>query len=126
MTIKAKAFKDAYIGSKQTTAEYIITNKLSQPNIMPESGVFTHSIFATMTAEENASIYYTKNGIEPSQQDSLYTQPIVINTDCTIKAKAFRTNYEPSDITEANYAFNHLLNLSLPDSVTVNKTLKSL
>ncbi|MDD2650765.1 MAG: chitobiase/beta-hexosaminidase C-terminal domain-containing protein [Candidatus Cloacimonetes bacterium] len=121
LTIKAKAFKDAYIDSKQTTAEYIITNKLSQPNIMPESGVFTHSIFATMTAEENASIYYTKNGIEPSQQDSLYTQPIVINTDCTIKAKAFRTNYEPSNITEANYAFNHLLNLSLPDSVTVNK-----
>ena len=55
----------------------------------------------------DATIYYTLDGTEPSQNSLKYTSPIVIRKSKKIMMKAFRENYKPSPIcsVEANKAF---------------------
>ncbi|NLK49495.1 MAG: T9SS type A sorting domain-containing protein, partial [Candidatus Cloacimonetes bacterium] len=50
-------------------------------------------------------IRYTMNGTEPSQTSSLYTAPINLSTNSnyTIKAKAYRTDWIPSPTVSAHF-----------------------
>lgn len=53
---------------------------------------------------ENVEIYYTTDGSEPTTASTLYTEPIELAEDLTIKALAFRENAEPSTVSEFNYS----------------------
>ena len=58
----------------------------------------------TMTAENDAAIYYTTDGSHPSEgsyNSTLYTEPFVVTTSCTVIAKAFKENYIVSNETTA-------------------------
>ena len=39
-----------------------------------------------LTSEEEASVYYTVDGSEPTLDSTLYTEPISIEADITVKA----------------------------------------
>jgi uncharacterized protein (TIGR02145 family) len=54
---------------------------------------------------ENAEIYYTTDGSEPSETSSLYTAPIEINANTNLKARAFKNEWDESDISTAEYTF---------------------
>ncbi len=56
-----------------------------------------------LTSEENAAIYYTTDGTTPSIDSTLYTEPISIETDLTVKAIAVKNGYTDSDIAEFIY-----------------------
>lgn len=76
------------------------------PVFNPASGVYANPISVTITTETTgASIRYTLDGNEPSETSTLYTAPISISTNTTIKAKAFATGYNPSYTATANYIF---------------------
>jgi len=55
------------------------------------------------TATEDATIYYTVDGSEPTTSSDVYSTPITINEDTTIKAVAVADNLENSDVATFSY-----------------------
>lgn len=50
------------------------------------------------TVTEEAEIYYTLDGKEPTRESKLYTEPIKLSATTTIAAKAYRNGFAPSRI----------------------------
>ncbi len=58
-----------------------------QPEISIEKG---KGIVVTLSTFDNAPIYYTLDGTEPTEASELYTEPVVLDKTCTIKAAVIR------------------------------------
>ena len=76
----------------------------------PSSGQVSAGATVTLTAKANGStvygcdIYYTTNGTTPSRSNGTkYSSGITINSACTLKAIAYKTGYEDSDVLTATY-----------------------
>lgn len=54
---------------------------------------------------DNAPVYYTLDGSDPTEQSQLYTEPFTINQTVTIKARAIR-NGRASNIAEETLTYN--------------------
>jgi|GEM_PF-6775701 len=104
-TIKAKAFKEGYTPS--TTAQATYTRKVAvvaKPTLSPSSGTFTNSVSVSITcATPGATIRYTKDGSEPTESSPTYTAPLTLTSTTTVKAKAFKYDYTPSDVVSGTY-----------------------
>ncbi|HOQ79478.1 MAG TPA: chitobiase/beta-hexosaminidase C-terminal domain-containing protein, partial [Candidatus Cloacimonadota bacterium] len=119
--IKAKAYKAGLNDSQQVTAQYIITGQIPDPIINYASGIYNNAIYVSIESDSNAVVYFTKNNEEPTIHDNVYSAPLFINSNCTLKAKAFRNNYLPSNTSERSYQFNHIISFDLPDSLIINE-----
>ena len=103
-TIKAIAKRNNYYVSDIMSSTYTITGTVATPTSSQPSGVVDYqSTVSLNTTTTNASIRYTTNGAEPTETSLLYTTPIIISQDTTLKAKAFRTGYTPSQTATFNY-----------------------
>jgi uncharacterized protein (TIGR02145 family) len=72
---------------------------VATPVIELPSGIYSEvQIVSISCSTENADIYYTTNGSIPTEVSSLFTSPITITNDVTIKAKAFKTGSIPSSV----------------------------
>lgn len=79
--------------------------QVATPVIEPPGGTFNSPFEATISsATANAEIRYTIDGSEPSPSSALYTEAISISSDTTLQAKAFRQDWQPSEIAVAVYA----------------------
>jgi len=110
---------------------------LSAPVISPESGTYESGTEVTITStDEDVKIYYTINGSDPTNTSSLYSIPLYIPTIFAIgantgvvKARAYKDGYEPSPITEVNYATNYAEQVATPvitpaaDSLVIGNTV---
>jgi hypothetical protein len=52
---------------------------------------------------EGATIRYTLDGSEPTLKSKRYHRPIKINNPCTIKAKTFHQDFDPSETVKATF-----------------------
>lgn len=79
----------------------------------PSSGVFDEAVSVEILTpnEENADVYYTTDGTEPTQESTLYTEPIDISSGkVIIKALiAGDTNVWSSEYGIANYGLDFVL-----------------
>ncbi|HOE91612.1 MAG TPA: chitobiase/beta-hexosaminidase C-terminal domain-containing protein [Candidatus Cloacimonadota bacterium] len=76
------------------------------PSFDPAGGVYGSTINVSIFCPtEGALIYYTTNGDEPSQSSTLYQNPINLSQTTTLKAKAFKDGYTPSNTVSATYSF---------------------
>lgn len=57
----------------------------------------------TLTAETGAQIHYTLDGSTPTTTDTLYTDPIPLNTSRTVRAVAVAEGQLPSTVTTRTY-----------------------
>lgn len=55
------------------------------------------------TSTPRAQIYYTLDGSDPTQASQLYTEPIIIQEDSTLKAFAIAEGFDPSEIQTFDY-----------------------
>jgi len=62
----------------------------------------TVQIFMSTTTP-GASIFYTLDGSDPDQNDPLYTEPFILASSATVRARAFKEGMPPSAIAEATY-----------------------
>ena len=79
-------------------------NTAATPTFSPGAGEVAQGTPVTITSTtEGASIYYTTNGDEPTNASTLYEDPVVINSACTIKAIAIADGFANSAVAEAAY-----------------------
>jgi formylglycine-generating enzyme required for sulfatase activity len=103
MTIKAIATKAGLNKSQIVTAVYVI-NQVASPVFTPAAGTYNsaQSVIIT-TATSGATIRFTTNGSDPDTTSTVYTVPINVITNTTIKAKAFKVGFNPSGTVSAAY-----------------------
>lgn len=104
-TIKAKAWKGLLSPSGISTATYQL--KVTMPYFSPYEGIYNSEQNVTITCPtQGAVIHYTTNGVEPTESDPVIASgsSVTVNTSFTLSAKAWKTNFEPSDTAAASYA----------------------
>jgi len=99
--------------------DYICENCVKAPAFNPPGGTHTSAVDVTITsATEGATIRYTLNGDDPTEESEQYSTPITISTQTTLKAKAWKEGMEPSIVNAATYIF--------PQSVSTLAELRAL
>lgn len=112
--LRAAWFKGVGCWSDIKSAVYVLDpNKVATPIFNPPGGVYRESQVVTITTETpGARIHYKiariEDTSEPTEADPLYTEPIVVDKSCTIRAKAFRDGAPPSSSASADYSLNVL------------------
>lgn len=96
-------FSTATPGAHNTTTG---SGFAAEPTISHETGIYTNSsINVTMTAPAGATIRYTRDGTIPGPTSLLYTNPIALNGQSTIKARVFQNGVLPSRVVARNFIF---------------------
>ncbi len=104
-TVKAIAIKNS-ASSEIVSATYTISNieTVATPVIAPEAGNYNDPQQITITcATDEAIIYYTTDGTDPTAESTLYTEPFTLSASATVKAVAVKEGYNNSDIASAVY-----------------------
>jgi len=74
------------------------------PTMTPNGGTFSNSVdisLATMTL--SASIYYTTDGTTPATASTLYTSPVTLISNATVKAYAVLSGWTNSAVVSATF-----------------------
>ncbi len=96
---------------------------VSAPTFSPAAGeVVAGTEVAIACATEGASIYYTLDDSEPTTSSALYSTPIVIDQETTIKALAVKEGMENSAVATATYTIkvpaDATFNFTAPETLT--------
>lgn len=94
-TISAYAMKEGYINSDTTQFVFIANSVTVAAPVIVSNGAKV----GISTTTEEAVIYYTIDGTEPTEQSTVYTDSITVERNCTIKAIAMRKNWFSSEVT---------------------------
>jgi predicted alpha-1,2-mannosidase len=99
-TLTYKPDTDGANVNKQVPYSLTSANTVSIPYISEDLNLFIDQTSVTMGClTDGATIHYTLDGSEPTEQSAVYTQPLTISANATIKAKGFKQGYEPSATT---------------------------
>lgn len=102
-TVKAIAIgkdcADSYIATYQIDSYAVAAPTISYSNL--------HISITTPTAD--AKIYYTLDGTEPTSKSNLYTGPVELMKNCTVKAIALRNDYHDSPVTTYQLNVDNLI-----------------
>lgn len=75
------------------------------PVITPPGGSFDGLQKVTISsATSGATIYYTLNGNTPGTSDAVYSGPLTVSTNTTLKAIAYKSGINPSAVTTAVFS----------------------
>ncbi|MDY0076981.1 MAG: DUF5689 domain-containing protein [Bacteroidales bacterium] len=82
------------------------TPQAATPTFTPGTGTyFTAQDVVIESATPGATIYYTTNGDEPDNTSTEYSTAVNISTTTTLKAIAYATGFDPSNVGSATYTF---------------------
>ena len=74
------------------------------PTFSPAGGTYYEEQEVTISCTTaDATIYYTLDGTDPTANSAVYSEPIAVAENTTIKAIAMKEGYEDSGIAEAEY-----------------------
>ena len=85
-----------------------ILEQVAIPTFSPAAGTYTEvQNVAITSATEGATIYYTTDGTtEPTTESAVYSEPIAVGANMTIKAIAVKDGMENSAVASAEYIIN--------------------
>ena len=112
MLFRSKAFavKEGLSDSAVITLEYTVfenadVEQAAEPRADIKSGTVEKGTKITLTSDTlGAQIYYTLDDTAPTEDSTLYTEPIEINISTTIKAFAVKQDYMSSTIVTFEYS----------------------
>ena len=105
-TIKAIAYKAGMSDSAVTSSTYTITpGVVAAPSFSPAGGTYSSNQNVTITSTTGgATIRYTTDGTNPTSTTGIvYTGPVSVSSNTTIKAIAYNTGMTDSQVTSASY-----------------------
>ena len=76
------------------------------PIVLPSYAEMQTTI-AFGNVNDKAQTYYTLDGSEPTLESTLYTEPIVLTNECTVKAIAIAEGYTLSEVTTFDVVLKH-------------------
>ncbi|MFT4664171.1 MAG: hypothetical protein ACI8YQ_001850 [Polaribacter sp.] len=83
------------------------TSVVDMPVANQVGGHFSSGFLVTLTTtSSNATIYYTTNGSEPTENDNEFSTPFYTSTTTVLRARAFATDMEPSRTMTHTYLFD--------------------
>ena len=101
-TLKAVAIAGGYVGSATATAAYQI--RAAVPSFTPAAGAYTSGQSVTIAdTTSGAVVYYTTDGTVPTTSSTLYSGPVMVNSDETLKAIAAASGHANSTTGAAAY-----------------------
>ncbi len=101
---KARAYCLGYEPSEIVTASYTVNGPVPTPTIFPPGGTYVSSQTVSIQCLFNqAQIYYTTDGTEPTLASNLYTTPLSLTVHTTLKAMAVMQNWLNSYTVTAEY-----------------------
>ncbi len=107
-TLRAMAAAPGMANSAVTSATY--TLQTATPTFNPSGGTYVlPQLVSISDATPGATIYYTTDGSTPTTASSVYSGPILVIIQTTIKAMAVAPGWAPSAVATATY--NNLLGL---------------
>lgn len=81
-----------------------VVETVATPTFSVEAGEVEQGTVVELACEtEGAAIHFTVDGTEPTAESDLYTDPIVIEEDMTIKAIAVKDGWNDSEVATAAY-----------------------
>jgi len=120
--LKAMAAKERMANSAIRSGVY--EPQVAAPSLSPSGGAYESGKTVTITTTTaGAEIHYTTNGDEPTASDPVAAGPVTLVRTCTLKAKAFKTDWVTSQTTTGSYTIYEAMNVasakSQPDNATV-------
>lgn len=111
-TLKARAWKENMDPSNVATAVYQLTTAM--PEFTPDGNAFSEDQQVTITcATPGAAIYYTLDGSDPLQAGTVIEHggKIIVSIEpaTTLKAAAYKPNFQNSDIRTAVYRQTYVI-----------------
>lgn len=83
---------------------FVEKTALKTPTLLTKKTLFVDTISIKLqTKMKGVAIRYTLNGEDPDENSLLYSIPIVLNANATIKAKAFKKEWYPSETLSKDY-----------------------
>jgi formylglycine-generating enzyme required for sulfatase activity len=106
-TIKAKAWKSGKLPSETAVANYQLD--ISALYYHPPSGVYSTTFNSALYSATNfTEIRFTLDGTEPTETSAIYSSPIGVNVNTTIRAKGFRSGWTPTETCTISYTLKPL------------------
>lgn len=79
---------------------------VATPTFSPTPGYTENPVDVSISCSTpNSSIYYTLDGSDPDENSTPYTIPFNVSQTTTVKARAYATGIDPSNIATATYSF---------------------
>jgi len=97
---------------------------VATPTFSPAEGSYFEPQQVTIScATEGATICYTTDGSDPNENSAQFTPgvPLNISETTTVKAKAYKSGYTPSNIASATYSFPELMTIAEAKALGVNE-----
>ncbi|THB69051.1 MAG: hypothetical protein D6B27_01075 [Gammaproteobacteria bacterium] len=99
----------------------VAEDKVATPIVSLPTGDYEDSVTITITEPtEDAVIYYTLDGSEPTEESQQYSEPLLLQQSTTLKAKAFKDGIESSETLTAVY--NIIIDVTPPQISSIEAT----
>jgi Domain of unknown function (DUF1929)/Chitobiase/beta-hexosaminidase C-terminal domain/Bacterial lectin/PKD domain len=106
-TIKALATASGQTTSATASATYTIESQVATPTFSPVGGSYTSAQNVTISSTTaGATIYYTTNSSTPTSNSTLYSGPVSVASNATLKALATKSGFFDSAVGSAAYVIN--------------------
>lgn len=107
-TIKAITVASGFNNSPVSSASYVITiPTVALPTFSPVGGTYTGAQTVTISdSTGGATIHYTTDGSTPTSGSMVYTVPLTVSSNETIKALAILAGHTNSPVATAIYVIN--------------------
>lgn len=101
-----------------------VTPVVSLPTFNPAGGDYTTTQNVTINCDtDGATIYYTTNGDNPTEESEVYSSPIEVSATTTIKAFAKRDGMTNSGIASATYNIVETVTVSFYENGSLLETI---
>jgi hypothetical protein len=103
-TIQAYAVKAGMADSEVVSASYVILQKVASPTLTPVGGTYNEPQTVTIECEESgAIIHYTTDGSVPNEDSPVYSEPITVSANTTIRAYAVKAGMADSETVSVSF-----------------------